>query len=319
MNILLTGAGGFVASHCIDEFVSCGHTLWATSRRPFADPRLETGEALVADLTDADEVRAVVSTAKPEIIVHLAAQSNPAHSWAIPEATFQTNVFSTAHLTRAAGELLDSPLLIFASSSDVYGRPEPNELPLTERSPIRPHTPYAASKVAAEHMAKVVGKRFGCRVVIVRPFSHTGPGQTEKFVVPAFARQIAMVEAGFQKRLGHGNISSHRDFTDARDVARAYRLIAEANLSAGTFNICSGKSYSIEEILDLMLTLTVSPVESVLDPDRYRDEKASELSGDASLVREVVGWEPRISLKQTLFDVLAEQRAQVGLLAERTP
>ncbi len=315
MKILVTGIGGFVAQHLVAELADHGHEVWGTGLFAFnSNDGIDQNRYLQADLTDREAMARVLNTVNPARVIHLAAQSNPAKSWDIPELTFECNVIMTIELVREVAKLSTLPKLIVISSSDVYGTPTHEDLPLSEQSPLRPSNPYSVSKEAAEQSARLYGQRLGVDVIVLRPFSHTGPGQTDQFVVPAFARQIALIESGKADVLAHGDLAAHRDFTDVRDVVRAYRLVAESDMQEGTFNVCSGKSISIQSILDSLCRLSSVPIKTRQDSARVRNDKILEISGNGSALENAVGWKPAITFDKTLRDVLDDQRARVNAL-----
>lgn len=312
VNVLVTGMGGFVAAHLLRELKQAGHRVWGVDRVALCRPELEGGAAIVGDLCRPDDVREAMATARPDAVIHLAAQSSPARSWDIPVETFHANVGATVEIVRAAAELSAHPRVLFVSSSDVYGIPEPHEGPIRESHPLRPATPYAVSKAAAEQTARLFARRHNVELVIARPFSHTGPGQTPGFVVPAFAHQIALIESGRADILEHGDLHSSRDFSDVRDVVKAYRLLIEKAPPGLTFNICSGRSVPVQTLLDTLVGMSTAPIPTRPDPARMRGEKTPPFHGNCDLLREIVGWAPNTPLETTLRDVLEDQRRQVA-------
>ncbi len=317
MRILITGASGFVGPHLAAELLAHGHEVLATGRSVDPPPGIGMAAWKPADLTSRDDVRDLLAAMKPECIVLLAAQSNPAASWDCPDETFRVNAAATALLADEAGRSKTTRRILFVSSSDVYGAPDPEHLPVRETSPFSPANPYAVSKVAAERLVALCASRHELEYAIVRPFSHTGPGQTERFVVPAFARQIARIEAGEQDELRHGSLGAWRDFSDVRDVVRAYRLAAESAPSGSVYNVCSGSGVSVQSILDRLVALSSVAVRTTIDKSRLRTEKPVEFRGDRSLIAAELGWQPEIPIERTLSDVLDDQRARSGAGTQR--
>ncbi len=311
MRILVTGVGGFVASHLVGELTAHGHHVWGTDRTGARAEGIENHRSHPADLRNRHELRRLLEVTCPEAIIHLAAQSSPAASWEQPGETLEANAAATAHLVVEAAAQNPSVVFLLVSSSDVYGRTVHAVDGFSELCPPNPCTPYAVSKVAAEQVATLLAGRTGLRLIVARPFSHTGPGQTDRFVVPAFARQIALIEAGSAKFLHHGDLDPSRDFTDVRDIVRAYRLLVESPHTRGAYNICSGQSVSVKTLLDRLIARAECPIIPVPDPQRIRGEAANPIHGNAQRIREATGWAPQIPLSQTLADVLAEQRLLV--------
>lgn len=311
VRVLVTGVGGFVGPHLVRELTSRGHEVHGAGREACENALLAGGCSRVLELANGEAVAGLMQSTRPETIVHLAAQSNPGISWEIPRETYESNVVATIELVRAAGRLARKPRFVFVSSSDIYGVPEEKDLPLAETAPARPMNPYAVSKLAAEQCARLYGARVGVEVVLLRPFSHTGPGQSTNFAVPAFAEQIARIEAGRGEELGHGELHASRDFTDVRDVVRAYRLVVEAERPGPLYNVCSGRSIVIRDILDMLCSLATVPIRTHQVESRTRHEKPSRICGSAEALQSDIGWQPQITFEQTLRDVLDEQRSLI--------
>jgi GDP-4-dehydro-6-deoxy-D-mannose reductase len=277
---------------------------------------IDDDHSVTADLRNRLEVRRLLEISHPDAIIHLAAQSSPAASWDNPGETMEANATATAHLVLEAAARSPSIVFLLVSSSDVYGRTVHTIDGFSELCSPSPCTPYAVSKLAAEQVATLLAERAGMRLIIARPFSHTGPGQTDRFVVPAFARQIALIEAGSAQFLHHGDLDPCRDFTDVRDIVRAYRLLVESSDTQGIYNICSEHWVSVRTLLDWLIARAECPIIPVPDPARIRGEAANPIHGSAHRLREATGWSPQIGLSQTLADVLAEQRLLVLPLPE---
>jgi GDP-4-dehydro-6-deoxy-D-mannose reductase len=316
LRILITGVGGFVASHLVRELITHGHHVWGTDRTGARVEGIEDHHSFPADLRNRQEIQRLLEQTRPQAIIHLAAQSSPATSWDKPGETLESNAAATAHLVAEAAAQDPSIVFLLVSSSDVYGRTVHTIDGFTELCPPNPCTPYAVSKVAAEQVATLLAERTGLRLIIARPFSHTGPGQTDRFVVPAFARQIALIEAGSAEFLHHGDLDPCRDFTDVRDIVRAYRLLVEDTHTRGVYNICSEQWVSVRTLLDWLIARAECPIIPVPDPKRIRGEAANPIHGSAQRIREATDWTPQIPLSQTLADVLAEQRLLVLPLPE---
>ncbi len=238
------------------------------------------------------------------MIYHLAALSNVGESWNDPSEVLRVNVLGTAAVLAAARAMPSSPTVVVVSSAEVYGIVGPDDLPLTEQAPVAPATPYAASKAAAEQVALQACRGFGQRVMVVRPFNHIGPGQAPTFAVSALARRIVEARATGSRELSVGNLSARRDFTDVRDVVRAYRLLAERGAPGEIYNVCSGQDVAIADIAEQLRTLAGAELELVTDPDLLRPVDVPVLRGSRALLEQTTGWQPEIALDDTLQSVL---------------
>lgn len=295
MKALVTGATGFVGR-------------WLTEHlRDQGDEVAGTGENV--DVTDVDAVRKSVEEIAPDVIYHLAARTHVGASWEAPQETFLVNAIGTLNVVEAARDSSPVPRVIVVSSAEVYGAVQPDELPLTEDSPLRPVSPYAASKVAAEFVG--LQSHLGSKVPVirVRAFNHIGPGQADSFAVARFAHRIVDAERSGERRLTIGNPAPRRDFTDVRDVVRAYRLLADRGEPGGVYNVCSGTDVAVGDIARRLIALAGAELEVVVDPDLVRQVDVPVLRGDATRIRVAAGWVPEISLDETLSDILAHFRA----------
>jgi GDP-4-dehydro-6-deoxy-D-mannose reductase len=295
---LITGGSGFV-----------GHWL--------ADHLREQGDQVVAidqevDVTEPAALLAALSDAAPDAVYHLAALTHVGESWAEPLRVIEVNVIGTGALLAAARECGTDPRILVVSSAEVYGAvADPGLLPLDEESPTAPLTPYAASKLAAEALAAQAYLGHGQRVFTVRPFNHIGPGQSPNFAVAALAKRIVDADRSRASTIPVGNLSARRDFTDVRDVVRAYRLLIESGRPGTVYNVCSGRDVSIREIADGLVVLAGTALEFETDPSLVRPVEVAVLRGDAGRLSAATGWKPEIPLEQTLSDVLAYWREHV--------
>jgi GDP-4-dehydro-6-deoxy-D-mannose reductase len=245
------------------------------------------------------------------VVYHLAGASDVGGSWSEPRETFLANALGTLNVLEAA-RAAGAERVLAVTSADVYGRVSQDELPLREDQPLRPVSPYAASKVAADALAQQawLGHRFP--VLRVRAFNHLGPGQSDRFVAPSLAARIAHNERDGGDEVPIGNLSPLRDVTDVRDVVRAYRLLMEQGEPGAVYNVCRGQAVSVKEIADLLLSMAARPMHLVSDPALQRPVDIPILVGDNGALRRVTGWEPTIPLEQTLADVLADWRSRLG-------
>lgn len=300
MRALVTGAGGFVGVHLAAHLRACGDDVVETDRAT-------TG----LDICDLDGLVELFRSNQPDVIYHLAGDSDVGGSWDHPLDTFRANAEGTMSVLMAA-RLAGAVRVLCVSSADVYGRVPTDDLPITESQPLAPVSPYAASKVAADMIAWQAFLGHGQDVLRIRAFNHLGPGQSERFVAPAIAGRIVAAERNGARTIAVGNLTPERDITDVRDVARAYRLLAEHGVAGTAYNVCSGHAVSVGELARQLVQLAASDVELIVDPVLQRPVDTPVLIGDHSLLSATTGWEPTIPLTQTLTDLLADLRSRSG-------
>jgi GDP-4-dehydro-6-deoxy-D-mannose reductase len=315
---LITGAGGFVGGHLCVYLLA--YTDWELTGTVYPhpvdaqpqEPRLRLRHA---DLRDPEGVQALVGEVQPDCILHLAAQSFVPASFADPWDTLQNNIRAQLNLLEAVRRSGRDVRVLVIGSNEEYGAPKPEELPQTEESPLRPNNPYAVSKVAQDFLGLQYYLAYGLPVVRVRPFNHTGPGQAPRFVVSAFASQIARIEAGLQEPVMKvGNLEAVRDFTDVRDIVRAYHLAVSQGEPGEVYNLASGRPQSVRGLLEMLLSHSHVEIRVERDPRRYRPVDVPVVYGSAAKFRQRTGWEPQIPFEQTLRDTLAYWREQTGAM-----
>ncbi|HYO50832.1 MAG TPA: GDP-mannose 4,6-dehydratase [Chloroflexia bacterium] len=264
------------------------------------------------DLMDAFSVHKLIGAVRPDRIFHLAAQSHVPTSWNSPYATLQDNIMGQLNLFEAIREAGIDPLIQIAGSSEEYGLVYPDEVPMKESNPLRPLSPYAVSKVTQEMLAYQYYRSYGMKNIVSRGFNHSGPRRGENFVDSSFARQIALIEKGLQEPVIYvGDLTSKRDFTDVRDMVRAYWLLLEKCKPGEVYNIGSGSTRAVQEALDVLLSMSTVNVEVRVDPTRLRPSDVLILWADASKFQEATGWQPTIPYHQTLRDMLDYWRERV--------
>ena len=298
MKALVTGATGFVGPYLARHLADNG------------DEVVETDRSTGLDICDRESLEAMLAEVAPDVIYHLAGDSDVGGSWHHPADTFRANAEGTLHVLEAARAVGVGRVLTIGSA-DVYGTVTPEELPLTENSELRPTSPYAASKVAAEYLSLQAWLGYGLEVIRVRAFNHLGPGQSPRFVTPAIAHRIVENERSGDTTVPVGNLTAERDLTDVRDVVRAYRLLATTGTPGEVYNVCSGRSSAIRQLAEQLLELAVHPMELTTDPALLRPVDIPVLRGDNSKLRAATGWTPEIPLERTLSDLMEHLRATV--------
>jgi GDP-4-dehydro-6-deoxy-D-mannose reductase len=289
----VTGGSGFAGSHLLDLLP--GAT--APSREEL-------------DLLDGDAVRTAVRESAPDTVWHLAALASVGRSWDAPAETIAENVAMTVNLLEAVRTEAPEATVVLISSGEIYGPPD--RLPVDEEAALRPQNPYAVSKAACDLLGGQYADATGLHVVRLRPFNHTGPGQTDDYVVGTLTRQVAEAEAAGREEalVRTGNPDSARDFSDVRDVARAY--VAAATLDPGVYNVASGQAVSVHELIELVRAAARIPVRHEVDPARVRAHDVPEVRGSAERLRAATGWRPEIPLERTVADALEAWREELG-------
>jgi GDP-4-dehydro-6-deoxy-D-mannose reductase len=302
VKVLITGASGFAGGWLARECADAGDDVLGISRAG-AVPQ-GAGEGLAVDLRDGDATRAAVRDVEPDVVYHLAALSSVGRSWEDPARTVQDNVATAVNVLEAVRLAAPGARIVWVSSCEVYGPPE--RLPVSEEAALHPSNPYAVSKSTGDLLAAVYADAHGLRIVRARPFNHAGPGQLPIFILSSLAQQAALARIAGAARITivTGNPDTRRDFTDVRDVVRAYRLLA-AGGQDGVYNVSSGHSVSAADQVTLLAEL-VAPieVEHTVDPARVRAHEVMDLRGTHDRLTRDTGWEPEIPLRQTMADTI---------------
>ena len=298
MRALITGAGGFAGGHL------------AAHCRASGDDVVEVSRSAGTDLLDAGAARAAVAAARPDVLYHLAARAHVGESWEDPAGFLRDNVAMALNVLEAVRAEAPESTVVAIASGELYGPPE--RMPVDEQAPIRPQNPYAVSKASADLLAGFYADAHGLRVIRPRAFNHAGPGQAPTYAIASFARQAAAAaERGEDPiRFRTGNPHTRRDYTDVRDVVRAYRLLAE-RAEPGIYNVCSGRSTSAAELLAMLAEAAGAGLEHQVDPDLVRAHEVMEVRGDPGRLRAATGWEPEIPLDRTLADTVAWWREEL--------
>lgn len=314
---LVTGANGFVGCYLVDALVSRGERVVGVGLLPGWPPAWQrlngSADIDVCDLADGDAIEAVVRAVQPARIYHLAGYPHAGRSFKEPDAAWSGNLTVTRRLCEAVIRWGGRPRIVFVGSGLIYGPPLDPDVPFTEDTPLRPDTPYAASKAAADLACFQYACSPGLDIVRARPFNHTGPLQAPDFAIPNFARQLAAIAAGQAPPvIETGDLTARRDLTDVRDVVAAYLLLMEKGRTGEAYNIGSGQTWSMQQVLDRMLQLVNVQVEVRRRDDLLRPTEPLSVRVDAGKLRRETGWAPRISLDQTLADTLAAWQSTLG-------
>lgn len=312
MKALITGANGFVGHHLTEHLVAGSDFELFGTVRDTTQPTHQAITLMQVDLRDPDAVTSVLKGVKPDVIFHLAAQSFVPLSFQYPWDTLENNIKGQVNLFEAMLTLeLDARILV-VSSAEVYGRILPNENPVGEDQPFRPANPYSVSKVAQDMLALQYHAAYGMQTFRARAFNHIGPGQNTRFAMPNFARQIALAEVGAAPAIVKtGNLSAERDFTDVRDVVRAYYEIVMQGQPGEVYNVCRGEAFRMRALLDKMCQMSTVDLNVRLDTERLRPLDVPRVIGDASKLHQHTAWQPQIGIDQSLSDILEYARHQM--------
>ncbi len=309
---LVVGAAGFVGGHLIAELLGGGYSDVSAAKLP--SERLSEGRSSRVSVHDVDvldpaSVDRLIRAVRPTRLVHLAAQSSVAQSWTDPAATFSLNVNGALHVLDAVRAVVPACRVLLVGSAEQYGRVRPEDLPVRETCVLAPENPYAVSKMAQEQTARLYVAAYGMDILMVRAFNHIGPGQSPAFVVSGFARQVARIERGLQPPVvSVGNLSARRDFTDVRDVVRAYALLLEKGRAGEVYNVGQGRSVGVDEVLDALISRCRVPVTVTVDPALFRPVDVPDVVADVTRLQGETGWTPRVPLAKSLDDTLAYWR-----------
>lgn len=313
---LITGIAGFVGSYMAELLLSKGVEVSGLCRPRSKMDHIESIKSKLhledADLLDSHSLYTTINKIKPDYIFHLAAQSFVPTSWGSPAVTLEVNIVGSANLFEAVRQVGIDPVIQIACSSEEYGMVYENEVPIKETNPLRPLSPYAVSKLAMDYLGYQYFESYKTRIIRTRGFNHTGPRRGDTFAESTFAKQIALIEKGKQEPIIYvGNLDAQRDYTDVRDMVRAYLLAVEKCDPGEVYNIATGKAIKIEAVLNMMLAMSKVKVEIKQDPARMRPSDVPVLLGDASKFKAKTGWSPEIPFEKTAEDLLNYWRERV--------
>ena len=298
MKALVTGADGFVGHHLLEHLRAQGDDAIGVDRE--------------CDVTDAKSVFAMLESVRPEAIYHLAALTAVGASWSNPIGYTRVNVLGTKNVLDAANRVVPTARVVLVSSADVYGVVRPEDLPLVETFRVAPANPYASSKVEAEHVAHDAVRERGQAVVIARPFNHLGAGQSTEFVVPAIVNRLLQALADGADEIVVGDLSTRRDFSDVRDIVRAYRLLINSGVSGEAYNIASGIDVGLFDIVQRLIAAIAPHVRLVTDGSLIRPVEVPVSCGSYDKLFRATKWRPTITLDESLNDVIDEMRRRRG-------
>lgn len=315
MDALVIGAGGFVGRYLLQQLLEDGKTPGAT-KLPREALKMDGVEVFDLDLGSQSAIRQLLERERPMQIYHLAAQSSVGLSWKEPELTVDVNIKGTLHLLEAIRSIPEYyPRILLVGSGEEYGYLREGACPIDEAEPLHPGNIYAVTKACQNMLGSVYARAYGMGIIMVRAFNHIGVGQAPTFVAADFALQIAEIEAGLRPPVMQvGNLAAKRDFSDVRDVVRAYTMLMERGMSGETYNVGSGHAVAIQELLDTLLDLSRESIAVEQDPAKMRPSDVPIIEADINRLNEHTGWEPQYPLRETLSTMLDDNRKRFGIL-----
>jgi len=311
MKALIIGAAGFVGKHLITHLKSLGWEISAT-RLPHEEIKDDIPNYEL-DILNQASIRSLLEQIRPDYLFHLAAQSSVALSWEKPALTVDINIKGAVNLLEALRGMQNPPRVLLVGSGEEYGYVLPEELPIRENTLMRPGNIYACTKVAQDLLGQLYSRAYKLEIIMVRAFNHTGPEQLDTFAVAHFCKQIAEIEAGLRTPVIYvGNLSSLRDFTDVRDIVKAYALLIQKGKAGEAYNVGSGKAVAMQEILEIALSFAKTNVKVEQDPALIRVSDTPAIQADISRLTGVTGWKPEIPLRNTIADMLDDWQKRIG-------
>lgn len=310
---LIIGAGGFVGSYLID----CLHNefqmeVYATKLKEteFSHPLAKVHDL---DIMCKEDIVELLYDIRPDYIVHLAAQSSVSVAWKNPMLTIDVNIKGSVNVMEAVRELYYKPRILVIGSGEEYGHIKEGDTPISEETVLRPGNIYAATKACQNMIGSIYAKAYDMELMLVRAFNHMGPGQAPLFVVSDFCKQVAEIEAGLKEPIIRvGNLSAQRDFTDVRDVVRAYALLLQNGTGGETYNVGSGNAMAIQKILDIIVGMSSAEIKVEVDPNKIRPVDVPIIEADITKINNETGWKPNIPIEQTIKETLDYWRNSIG-------
>ena len=308
---LIIGSAGFVGNYLIDCLVDeFGMSVYGTK---LAEQEYTNKKATIINLNilKKDEINSLLDALHPDYIFHLAAQSSVSVSWKDPQITVDINIKGAINLFEALKDLNYKPRVLVIGSGEEYGYIKNSKIPISEDTTLYPGNIYAATKACQNKIGSIYAKAYGLNIILVRAFNHIGPGQAPLFVVSDFCKQVAEIEKGLKEPIIYvGNLKAERDFTDVRDVVRAYALLIQKGIPGETYNVGSGKALTIKSILDKIINNSKKKIEIKVSPEKYRPIDVPRIEADVSKLKAITGWEPKYSIDITIKNVLDYWRGQ---------
>ncbi|MET1249198.1 GDP-mannose 4,6-dehydratase [Sporolactobacillus sp. STCC-11] len=303
--VLIFGISGFVGHYLAQEFLDNGYAVCGSDIHKSSSVQ-STVDLYECDLLNTEAVDGLVKEVQPDMVVNLAAISSVGLSWSIPQTTMSVNVIGALNIMEAARQCGNMPKVMFIGSSEEY---QESDKPINEEHPLNANNPYGISKMAQEKFTDVYRERYGMKIYYVRPFNHTGIGQKDSFVLPSFCKQVAQIErSGRPGSIKVGNLEAKRDFSNVKDIVRAYRMIVESDDCSTKYNVGSGKAYKLSEMLEYIVSLSSQKITIEIDSERFRPTDTPIICCDYSKIKNGLGWEPRYSIFETLKEMFEHYR-----------
>ena len=306
--VLITGISGFVSRHLLEHLSSLDQEfeIYGITRRSLELPGYKNLSVKIfeADLKNSSLLKEIIATVSPDTIIHLASDSSVAYSWQHPIESFQNNTNIFLHVVEEVRSLNLSCKILSIGSSEEYGIVAPEALPLTEHSLLNPISPYAVSRVSQEMLSRVYATGYGLDIIITRSFNHIGPGQRDTFVISSFAKQIIELKLGIKQMIEVGNIDIVRDFLDVTDVVKAYLCLLKNGRKGEVYNICSGKGYSLKELIEKMMGIAGIDSGYIINKNLIRPSDNPIIIGSNKKIKEECNWQPQLTIDQSLVKIL---------------
>lgn len=305
MKALVIGGGGFVGPYLVRQLIHDEKMDVSVTKTVKENLVLDGADIYDLDILDIDQIKALLLKLKPDYIFHLAAQSSVAYSWKNPGLTIDVNIKGCANLLEAVRGLDYKPRVLLIGSGEEYGHIRQGECPIIEDNVLRPGNIYAATKSCQNMLGRIYADAYDLDIMMVRAFNHIGPNQTPMFVVADFCKQVADIEKGLAEPVIYvGNLSAKRDFTDVRDVVRAYALLVQHGTKGETYNVGTGHAIAIQEILDMIVSMSDVDIKVCVDENKLRPVDVPIIEPDISKIKNAVGWTPKISIETTIRETL---------------